>query len=475
MGFVRPWHRTKRERWIAIKAAAERALATKFDPDEPRDESGRWTDGGGGDGDGSSGAAKPSGGTSFKQPSVEQAEKWHEQIGARQAELEAAGKIGEQEDTELQRMSGAVAMYLRAVRDNPQDIESGKVGINVIYDDEKVYAAVTTQYDDKKKVAEITYAGGIDRQNRAAALRGARERNEQLGAGRVEGHEFADDTEAIKSYKDAGFRQISGGHVVTMISGGEQTPQELQAIAESNKAHVQMVRGMASSVAKDLGYDQNKIALGAEGELDQNFVLNGKQYKAAGLAYTRSTDPALKGTIKLFPSQMWDEKAVQGVTAHEIEHIKFQDAYDRYQKERDAVMLDPGPSPKPDAEHHWEKVGGLDAVMKPDGTLRPPYDEKYPAYQAMMQTYGMNGSAEYAAGDGVSDYSDEYWKQWEANEKTAKYFHSAMHETLAEMARSKYTTGKFPEHKGATPTAKTDNAKMWRDLYRAVDKVHKLP
>jgi hypothetical protein len=38
-----------------------------------------------------------------------------------------------------------------------------------------------------------------------------------------------------------------------------------------------------------------------------------------------------------------------------------------------------------------------------------------------------------------------------------------MHETLAEMARVKVTTGKFPEASNVG----------WRDLYRAVDKLTK--
>jgi hypothetical protein len=445
-------------------------LLQRFDPDQPRDEDGKWTSGGGAD---KPSGGQPSGGSSFRPPSKDQIEKWDKQIGARQAELEKEGKLGDKEDTELQRMSGALGHYARA---KPEDIASDRVGINVVYDDDKLYAAVSTQYDPKKNAAEITFAGGLDREARATALQSAREHYEQTGAERVEGNEFVDDVEAIKSYEDAGFRRTSeGAGVVTMVWGVERTHAELQSIAEAEKAHVQMVRGMANSVARDLSFDAAKITLGEQGEKDQNFVLNGKQYKAAGIAYTRSTDPALKGTIKIFPSQIWDEKAAQGVTAHEIEHIKFQNAYDRYQKEREAVMDEPGPPPNPDAEHHWDRVGGLDAVMRPDGMLRPPYDEKYPVYQLMEQAYGMVGAYEFAAGDGVSPYSDEYWKQWESNEKTAEYFRSGMHETLAEMARSKYTTGKFPEHKGATRKAKDDNAKLWRALYRAVDKIQDLP
>jgi hypothetical protein len=53
---------------------------------------------------------------------------------------------------------------------------------------------------------------------------------------------------------------------------------------------------------------------------------------------------------------------------------------------------------------------------------------------------------------------------------------------------AKYTTGKFPDHMGERiiswrgenkpkPSQATinSNAKLWRDLYRAVDKVWKLP
>lgn len=47
---------TKRHPWQALRARAEQALKVKFDPDQPRDEDGKWTSGGGG------GSSKPSGG-----------------------------------------------------------------------------------------------------------------------------------------------------------------------------------------------------------------------------------------------------------------------------------------------------------------------------------------------------------------------------------------------------------------------------
>ena len=62
----------------------------------------------------------------------------------------------------------------------------------------------------------------------------------------------------------------------------------------------------------------------------------------------------------------------------------------------------------------------------------------------------------------------------------------AVHETLAEMSRIKYETGKFPEHMGEriiscrgedkpkpSKAQMEENAKQWRDLYRTVEKVYK--
>ena len=449
--------------YAGLRARAR--VRREFDPNEPRDESGRWTDGGGSDGGGAS--EKPSADAApSSSPSIEQLKTWDKQITDRQAELEKAGQIGNDEDSNLQRMSGAIGMYLRMGYSDPN------VGIQIAKDGDKLHAAVATHYYPDKKVTEIAFAGGLNGQAFSAALQLARIRAEEMGAKRVEGNMFADDEATIKAYADAGFERwgsITAG-VITMKSGEGTTPEELQAVADQDKAHVQMVRGMANSVAKKLDYDPNKIVFGTEGDFSQNFTLNGKQYKAAGLAYTRSPDPAEKGTIRLYPQQMWNEKSVEGVTAHEIEHIKFQEALDRFEQQREAVMKDPGPPPNPNGEHYWERAGGTDAMMKPDGTLRPPYDQKYPIYALMYPVLNIPSWEQFASSDGVSPYSIEYWKQWEARGKLSADFLHAQHETLAEMAKAKYTTGRFPEHQGGRDL----NVRIWRDLFRTVDKVHKL-
>jgi hypothetical protein len=258
-----------------------------------------------------------------------------------------------------------------------------------------------------------------------------------------------------------------------------ETPQRDEA------EHVRNVLKSARDVAKELNFDPKKISIGAAKSPDVDFVLNGKPYKAAGLAYSRGAHP-LKGHVKLFTEQIPNVSSVPGIAAHEIQHIKFQTALDKYQAEYDAVMKEPLPPPKPESEHAWERHGGPDAIMAPDGSLRPPYDTKYPVYTAIDEAFKHYSLNEFADADGVSGYSYEYWKAWKQTGGHEVSFEIAVHETLAEMARIKYETGKFPNHYGEgiiayrgedkpkPPQSVIDaNAKRWRDLYRAVEKVYR--
>jgi hypothetical protein len=81
--------------------------------------------------------------------------------------------------------------------------------------------------------------------------------------------------------------------------------------------------------------------------------------------------------------------------------------------------------------------------------------------------------SDFAQGDGASHYSYENWLQ-AAEKPSTENYRRAMHETLAEMARVKFMDGKFPPHLGDTPKEAAKNAKVWRSLYRAVDKVYNL-
>lgn len=245
------------------------------------------------------------------------------------------------------------------------------------------------------------------------------------------------------------------------------------------------IQSAIDKVAKDAKFDKSRIDISDE---TRTFVLNGKTYIYAGAA---DISPPAKndrgevighsdGRITIYSKHV-SPSFVHGAVRHEIEHIKYQTAFDRYQAEITKVSNDPGPPPDPNGEYYWQKNGGKDAVMKPDGGLREPYDKKYPIYTAWHEASNKY-STEFADADGVSDYSFEYWKAWKAGTVGT---HIAMHETLAEMARIKYETGKFPDHLGErilsyrgedkpkpSEAVMANNAKIWRELYRTVEKIY---
>jgi hypothetical protein len=248
----------------------------------------------------------------------------------------------------------------------------------------------------------------------------------------------------------------------------------------NNPDHVKMVLNEARSVAKELDFDPTKITIGAQESSDRNFVINGKAFKAAGLAYIH--EGPLGGQIKLFPDSLSDPAVVAAVTAHEIQHQKFQHALNIYQVERKMAQDEPGPPPDPNGKYHWQKKGGQDAVFAPDDSLREPYASKYKGYTAMQEALYKHNFRSFAESDGVSEYSFEYWKGWKAGTVNSDV---ALHETIAEMARFKFMTKEFPDHMGERiisyredpenkpSKAEIDaNAKLWRKLYNTVEKLY---
>lgn len=405
--------------------------------------------------------------------SRERVEGWHKQLLARQEELDKQGKLGSKEDIETQRMIGAFEGFLRT----PQEqINSGEKVFHEVHDlDGNPLAAVFSQFNPKTRVAIMEFVGGLDHLAKVKALQHAVLTHQETNrAESIQANEFADDeTGNLAAYEQAGFQKDgdSSGGIQRFFIGDDLVKSE-------RAAHVQRMMTISRDVAKDLGFDPDKVLISKNEDVPASELhreLNGKKFMAAGLAYTHGPN---KGTIRLFPEQFsrlfGSDDAIKGTTAHEVEHIKYQTALDKYQEEFKLVQADPGPPPDPNHQYWWGKKGGKDAVMAADGTLHPPYDKKYPNYQAMEKAQFRADFNRFRDSDGVSNYSQEWW---EAFSKDAALYVWAMHETLAEMGKAKYLTGKFPEHVGnkGEKLSKADaaaNAKIWRDLYRTVEKVY---
>ncbi len=281
-------------------------------------------------------------------------------------------------------------------------------------------------------------------------------------------------------YKEFGFKKIKteDGYAKMerkpKVAKPSETPRETGST--SGPMTKEEIRATIDRVAKDHNFPSNRIHT-HDGEAP--FELNGKKYLAAGLAHiSRDVDKPYgmfeERLITLYNRQL-NRETIDGLISHEIMHIKYQTALNRYQAEYNKLLDD--------------KEAG--EALRADGSLKPPFDSKYPAYSAMHEAFFKSATiTDFAKADGVSDYSYEWWLNWKAKEPALEKFNagqSAVHETLAEMARFKYDTGKFPDHMGERilswrgvdePRPSQEqmgkNAKLWRDLYRAVDKVWNL-
>ena len=166
------------------------------------------------------------------------------------------------------------------------------------------------------------------------------------------------------------------------------------------------VRAYGKHVAGVLGYPPEKIVVTSA---EHKFRVNGVDYVAAGTAHHDT------GEVKLYTANIGsNHSSFVGLVAHEVEHQRFFTVMDAYLKEATEVH---------------QLTAPVQDIMHPDGTLKPPYDARFPVYAGWVKTY--NGK-EMAAQDGVSDYSAAYWEGYKVNQVQID---SAIHETLAEIAR----------------------------------------
>lgn len=251
------------------------------------------------------------------------------------------------------------------------------------------------------------------------------------------------------------------------------------------------VRERANKIAAQLKFDPSRIDISED---QPTFDLNGKNYHTGGIAETQK--PEGEGRIVIYRRNV-RASDLDGVLTHEIEHMKFQTVLNRFLDENSKIGKEPGPAPDPEHKYWWGKKGGIEGVMSPDGSLRGDYAAKYPAYTGMQEAlHKYSISDDFAPTDGVSPYSYDWWKAWADGTASST---QAIHETLAEIARIKNETGKFPEHMGprvieyraklnreainapdfdgyVAPPSKANIAegtKRWRELYRMVERLSK--
>jgi hypothetical protein len=388
-------------------------------------------------------------------PSQEQFDKWLIQIQERQGEIEKAEQIGSDEDDNLHHMASALKEF-RASKLEDQD--NDKIGFSAVYggpreaDDTKILAVTLVRYNAAEKVARITLTGGTDRDAHVKSLQMI-VANYEGKSTRIEGAAFGDNLEKILRYELAGFKmagQTSMG-MTRLIHGNPELTESEKAAKAEEAAKLETVRRetiqlRSRAAATALDFDPNLVVFSDE---DKQFKIGSddKTYNYAG-SYTWG-----ENAVKIYYPHASTNFAASA-TAHEIGHRKLDALRARVRDERADAHNEPGPRADPNGKYYWQKKGGHDAVFTPDGTLRAPYDKKYPFYQAWTQLAELKQD-KLREDDGVSEYSKQYW---DGNKHGDVPITTAYHETIAELSRLKFESG-----------GKLQGSPVWNALFKLVD------
>jgi hypothetical protein len=244
-------------------------------------------------------------------------------------------------------------------------------------------------------------------------------------------------------------RVASGEHGGEFTSGGgggstgEEQDKEIERMRhEWNKK----IEDIGRETAQKLGFDVSKFKIAQE---DRQFELNGRMFDYAGSANLES------GEITLFPNKC-TTATTPGVVAHEVMHTRFQSAWKKFKEDEWKVWDDYAAGTK---SHTTEGGHVTSGPVRASGELWPEYKKDYPAYAALEQFLTGTYVSQLAKKDGVTDYSKEYWKKFDLEGGKSLTRFSAIHETLAEIARLEFETGTIV------------GAPVWQRFYRAVKRV----
>jgi hypothetical protein len=248
-----------------------------------------------------------------------------------------------------------------------------------------------------------------------------------------------------------------GGASATPGDKGDRPQTEAELALSDDEFMAKQFRDNIDEVAAKLNFDPAMISVTTE---PKQFSVNGTLYNEGG--NTKLADKS----IEIRQGPYWTKPSVQGVTAHEIMHAKFQTFLDDYQAEYKKMT---------DATSHLD----VDQYMKPNGELKGDWKEQFPLYETYRTVMEPSITDDYAKSDGITKYSEDYWNEWKAGKIGTSL---AMHETLAEMARLHFEQGKIVAPPGIKKGRGKDAdgkpmvfltskypSKSWTALYKAVD------
>lgn len=226
-------------------------------------------------------------------------------------------------------------------------------------------------------------------------------------------------------------------------SGSPGVVEQLQEL-HARKEDEAEIKSRVLAAAEWQGFPKEDITFTDE---EYQFQLNGEMHFAAGTANLKT------GKIKMYMRQLTVDNC-SDVAIHEIQHIRYQIVLNALRKESDAMMKD---------DDVWSTVSGKPpaymAGIAADGNLRGFARDRYPIYDRLNKysdkVAEFRRLADGSVGLGISSYASEWWK--DPNAPTT----SQMHESIAEIARIR----------SGIPSKKFE--KLWDDYYKDVEWVFK--
>jgi hypothetical protein len=199
-----------------------------------------------------------------------------------------------------------------------------------------------------------------------------------------------------------------------LIQSKAETEQNPTAMGK----RTEWVRDKIDVMAQQYNYPREKIYMSDD---TYTFQLNGRNCKAGGLAFLYDNEEKGRkaGDIVMYGHPDFNvDLPIRGILAHEIMHQKFHMVMEEWKREVFQWAAD-----------HDRPVSFRQKVAPADRN-------KYPVMAALHSTAIVTDGKKLAEDDGVSNYSSEYWAEfYRGGEYSQEKFNSAVHETLAEIAR----------------------------------------
>jgi hypothetical protein len=433
-----------RDCWVPVVELEKAVLSggvLKGSDDQPRDDHGRWTSGGGGDS-----SAGPDKDGKWDVAAEGDMEKFYNEKYPEVKEGEKVDGRTVLEDVDnMSSISASMSNYL--ILDGVREVNFNEFDMpaDVTARTQALAEEIKTSNEITPLIIGVDHVGPyvMEGSHRYDALK-------ILGAQKIPAivvldlDELQKSSKVRKDYNPDQPRDDHGRFGSTGEGAEASKDQKNMEVLDTNMSTFEAHSAMIRNEARRQGYPVEKVSV-VEGA--QNFKVGDREFALGGTA-------AKDGTITMYPGAFQDQvnlTGMPGLMSHEIEHTRFNAVMSVYDQESSTLRGWASNS----ADHDK-----FDAVTRGNGYLDPEKSSEQFPVMSKLEPYIDENRDKMTKDDGVTDYSTAYWNAMSEN-KGVNY-RTAVSETLSEISRLK-TDG----------NAKGNVSRDWLNFHSAVNKLAK--